>query len=685
MEEDLLLRDSAAVLPRDAEPISPTGCFNLHHNFARACKVLRGMVTIDAATLFALVASIGNLLQGWDNASIAGAIFYIKKEFDLESMPKIEGFIMAMALIGAAISTLLSGPYADKLGRRLMLLISSILAVASELLIIFLSQKVYMLIIVRFISGLSIGLAVTHVPLYISEIAPSEIRGKLNTFPQLSGSIGMFFSYCVVFGMSLVPKISWRTMIGIELIPSLIFTILIIFYLPESPRWLVSKGRVDEARIVLQRLQRSQDISGEMANILEGTSIGHTPTKEEFIICHSDKIIDGKVAPSEEQVKLYGLDEDLSCIAYKIDGENTYRSTMGSSNLNPIVSHGDSSFFNPNSIVRIGSSFFDPIVTLTESIHELDNICIENQGTTLWDEENQYALKDEEQNREEEEDEYDDGDDFNVGGEHMPNGLHIGGGWQVAWTHGKEEVLDGHMQRKTLSYLLEPGVRNALMLGIATQVLQQFAGINAILYYTPEILEQVGVGVFLSKLDLSPCSTSFLLSAITTLVMLPCIGIAVWLIVIKGRRHILLGTIPMLLISLIILVATYVFNMSTNLHAIISALCVIIYQCVFVVGFGPIPNILCAEIFPTRVRAICLVICSLTFWFCDTIVTYSFPLLMRTIGLAGVFGICAIDCALAFLFIYFKVPETKGIPLEVMSECYAFTNSSSKDGLEEDK
>jgi pentatricopeptide repeat protein len=110
--------------------------------------------------------------------------------------------------------------------------------------------------------GFSIGLAVTLVPIYISEIAPSEIRGKLNTFPQLSGSLGMLLSYCMVFWMSLMPKVDWRIMLGIQSIPSMIYSALIIFYLPESPSWLVRQGRVDEAKKVLQRLRRRQDVSG---------------------------------------------------------------------------------------------------------------------------------------------------------------------------------------------------------------------------------------------------------------------------------------------------------------------------------------------------------------------------------------------------------------------------------------
>jgi MFS family permease len=189
-------------------------------------------------------------------------MFYIKEEFNLDSMPMVEGCIMAMALFGATVITTLSGLLSDKFGRWAMLLTSAVLSLVSALLVIFWSQHVYMLLFARLIQGFSIGLAVTLVPLYIAETAPSDIRGKLSTFPQLSGSAGMFLSYCMVFWMSMLPNVSWRFMLGIQLIPSVIYSLLVIFYLPETPSWLVSQGRVDEAKKVLQRLRKEEDVSG---------------------------------------------------------------------------------------------------------------------------------------------------------------------------------------------------------------------------------------------------------------------------------------------------------------------------------------------------------------------------------------------------------------------------------------
>ncbi|XWS14345.1 hypothetical protein CRYUN_Cryun35bG0001600 [Craigia yunnanensis] len=219
--------------------------------------------------------------------------------------------------------------------------------------------------------------------------------------------------------------------------------------------------------------------------------------------------------------------------------------------------------------------------------------------------------------------------------------------------------------------LLDPGVKRALLVGVGIQMLQQFSGINGVLYYTPQILEDAGAEVLLSNLGLSSDSASFLISAFTTMLMLPCIGVAMKLMDISGRRRLLLTTIPVLIVSLIILVFSEIVDLGTVVNASISTACVIIYFCCFVMGYGPIPNILCSEIFPTRIRGLCIAICALFYWIGDIIVTYTLPLMLSSIGLAGVFGIYAVVCLISWVFVFLKVPETKGMPLEVITEFFA--------------
>lgn len=149
-----------------------------------------------------------------------------------------------------------------------------------------------------------------------------------------------------------------------------------------------------------------------------------------------------------------------------------------------------------------------------------------------------------------------------------------------------------------------------------------------------------------------------------------------------SSRFLLLSTIPVLIVALAILVLVNVLDVGTMVHAALSTISVIVYFCFFVMGFGPIPNILCAEIFPTSVRGICIAICALTFWIGDIIVTYTLPVMLNAIGLAGVFGIYAVVCILAFVFVYMKVPETKGMPLEVITEFFSVGAKQGKEATD---
>ncbi|KAL5224976.1 hypothetical protein ABZP36_011615 [Zizania latifolia] len=721
-----------------------------------------------SAVLFAITASIGNFLQGWDNAAIACAGQFIKEEFNVQREPLIVGLIVAMSHIGAMVTTTFSGAAADAVGRRPMLIVSAVLYFVSGLVMLW-APSMYVLLLARLIGGLSIGLAVTLVPLYISETAPADIRGRLNTLPQFSGSGGMSLSYCLAFRMSLMPQLSWRVMLGALSIPSLLYFALTVFYLPESPRWLVSKGRVPEAKRVLQSLRGRKDVSGEMALLVGGLGVGRDTTIEEFLIGRDDEHADEGLAPGPEKIKLYLPQEGLSRIARPVRGQSSLRSALG---------HG--------SMVGQGKPLVDRVVTLLGSVHEnqpettgsMRSTLFPNFGSMFSVAEQQQAEADwdvESQRDGSEEFTSDHGGDdtddslqspllsphgsmigavgrssslLMQGGEAVSS-TGIGEGWQLAWRWTEREAADGQreggfqriylheegiperrgsilssqgggvppggefVQASALvsqpafyskdlmeqrhagpamrhpsgaaakgprwAGLFEPGVKHALLVGMGIQILQQFAGINGVLYYTPQILEQAGVGVLLSNIGLSSSSTSILISGLTTLLMLPSIAIAMRLMDKSGRRFLLLATIPILIVALAVLILVNVVDVGSMAHAALSTVSVMIYYCFFVMGFGPIPNILCAEIFPSNVRGICIAICALTFWIGDIIVTYTLPVMLEAIGLAGVFGIYAVVCIIAFIFIFIKVPETKGMPLELIPEFFSLGAKQDKE------
>jgi len=190
----------------------------------------------------------------------AAGMTYIKKEFVLEAT--IEGLIVSMSFIIGTIVTIFSGAVSDMIGRRPMLITSSVMFFVSGLIMLW-APNVVVILLARIVDGVAIALAVTLNPLYISEIAPADIRGQLNTFTQFACSGGMFLAYILVFSMSLTVSPSWRLMLGVISIPAVAYFLLTMFYLPESPRWLVSKGRLLEAERVLKRLRGTDDVSGD--------------------------------------------------------------------------------------------------------------------------------------------------------------------------------------------------------------------------------------------------------------------------------------------------------------------------------------------------------------------------------------------------------------------------------------
>lgn len=188
---------------------------------------------------------------------------YIKQEFNLETDPTLEGLIVSMSFLTGTFVTIFSGTISDMLGRRPMLITSSVMFFLSGL-VMFWAPNVPVVLLSRLLNGVAIALAITLTPLYISEIAPPDIRGTLNTLPQFSCSAGMFVAYIMVFSMSLMDSPSWRSMLGVVSIPSVVYFLLALFYLPESPPWLVSKGRIPEAKKVLQRIRGVEDVSGNV-------------------------------------------------------------------------------------------------------------------------------------------------------------------------------------------------------------------------------------------------------------------------------------------------------------------------------------------------------------------------------------------------------------------------------------
>ena len=207
--------------------------------------------------------ALGGMLFGYDTGVISGAILFISK--DLGTTPFLEGLIVASLLLGAAVGAGSAGPLSDRLGRRNLILIAAVTftvgAIGAAL-----SPSVAVLVLFRVVLGLAVGAAALTVPLYLSEIAPTEIRGAISSLNQLMIVTGILAAFIV--NALLASSGAWRWMLGLAVIPSLILLVG-MYFMPETPRWLVSRDRDDEAREVLRRDRSEEAVEKEIRDIKE--------------------------------------------------------------------------------------------------------------------------------------------------------------------------------------------------------------------------------------------------------------------------------------------------------------------------------------------------------------------------------------------------------------------------------
>lgn len=215
------------------------------------------------------VAAVGGLLFGYDTAVVAGAIGFIQQKYGLS--PAMMGWVASCALVGCVIGAMFAGSLSDRIGRKKVLMISAF-AFAISSLGIMLPLSLNWFIFFRLIGGIGIGIASMLSPLYISEIAPANIRGRLISIYQMGIVLGILLIYFVnawIAGMHNEAwniESGWRWMFGSGLLPSLLFIVLLI-PVPESPRWLAQQNRLDEAEDVLTKVNGTEKAKEEMNNI----------------------------------------------------------------------------------------------------------------------------------------------------------------------------------------------------------------------------------------------------------------------------------------------------------------------------------------------------------------------------------------------------------------------------------
>ncbi|MEQ8216776.1 MAG: sugar porter family MFS transporter [Arenibacter sp.] len=431
--------------------------------------------------LITAVAALGGLLFGYDTAVIAGAIGFLQTKFALSSA--MTGWAASSAIWGCLFGAMIAGFASDRLGRKKVLLATAVLfsisAIGSAI-----PNTLSQFVAARFLGGVGVGAASMLSPLYISEIAPAKMRGMLVSLYQLAIVLGINFVYFVNLKIANVGTESWnidmgwRYMLGSEIIPALLF-FLLLFLVPESPRWLTLKGREKEAAAILEKVN-GKEKGGEVLNEIK------------------------------ETIKV-------------------------------------------------------------------------EKGT-----------------------------------------------WQE---------------------LFSTKLRRALIIGLVLALFSQITGINAIIYYAPEIFKNIGFG---TDSALQQTLTIGFVNTIFTFV-------AIYFIDRIGRRTLLLWGLSGMIVCLFGTGLVFYLGLSSS-----------IWTLIFILGFiasfssslGPIPWVLISEIFPTKIRGLAMSFATMTLWLGVVAITQFTPIMLENLGGAYTFWIFMANAVFLLIFVYNKVPETKGRTLE---------------------
>jgi len=426
------------------------------------------------------VAALGGLLFGYDTAVISGAIGFLQTKFELDAVMK--GWAASSAIIGCIFGAMLAGWTSDKFGRKKILILTAVLfgisAIGSAI-----PMTLTQFVIARFIGGLGVGAASMLSPLYITELAPASIRGRLVSLYQLAIVLGIlliFFVNLLVQGLgdeTWNVEMGWRYMLGSETIPAILF-FAAMFFVPESPRWLVKEGREDEALGILSTI--------------------NGPEKAKTIL------------------------------------------------------------------------------------NDVQEALLEEKGTL-------------------------------------------------------KELFSGRFKK-------------AILVGIILAVFSQFQGINAIMYYAPEIFKEVGAGT----------NSAFLQTVIIGVINAIFTFVAIGFVDKVGRRTLLLGGGAGMAVSLFMVGSCFQFEWP----GVLLLIFILTYTASFSASFGPVTWVVMSEIFPLKMRGIAMSVATFALWVAVYIVTLLFPWLLKEFGAANTFYTFFSMSVLAFIFVLMSVPETKGKTLE---------------------
>lgn len=460
---------------------------------------MKSLTNTGYVVFLSLVAAIGGILFGYDTAVISGTITGVSSQFSLDALQ--QGWFVGCALVGSIVGVAIAGILSDRLGRKPTMLLSAVLFTVSAIGCA-ICTDFPQLILYRIIGGIGIGVVSIVSPIYISEVAVPRWRGTLVSLYQLAITIGFLAAYLVNFQILQAAETSsctsafmqkiwitefWRGMFGAETLPATLF-FLVIFFIPESPRWLLLRKRDSRARTVLRRIYRS----------------------EELVADEIEKV-HGSIRTSEKS------------------------------------------------------------------------------------------------------------------------------DWRM---------------------LLQPGIRKAVITGVAIAMLGQFMGVNAVLYYGPSIFEQAGLSSSDSLFSQVLVGAVNMLTTVLALIIIDRVG----------RKQLVYWGVSGMILSLLCIGIYFLRGNEWGLPPMLLLILFLFYVFCCAVSISAVIFVLLSEMYPTRVRGLAMSVAGLSLWIGTYLIGQLTPWMLEKMTPSGTFFFFTVMCIPYIWIIRYAVPETTGRSLEEIEQ-----------------
>lgn len=443
----------------------------------------------------ASVAALGGFLFGYDTAVISGTITYVAAQFHLDTIH--EGWYVGCALVGSIFGVSVAGITSDRLGRKKTVIFAALLFSISGIGCA-LAADFTQLVVCRIIGGIGIGIVSIVSPLYISEVSITQYRGSLVSLYQLAITIGFLGAYLVNYqllnyaqkttvGEGLINKVFvsefWHGMLGVSSVPALFF-LLVIFFIPESPRWLIFRKRPEQAMPILTRIYRNELTAKNQ--LIETQQVVHTETRNE-------------------------------------------------------------------------------------------------------------------------------------------------------WT-----------------FLMQPGIRKAVIIGVAIAILGQFMGVNAVLYYGPKIFSDSGLSG----------GNSLFYQVLVGLVNMLTTVLALVIIDKVGRKQLVYWGVSGMILSLVAIGIYFMAGKAWGIPSVVLLILFLFYIFSCAISICAVIFVLLSEMFPIKVRGLAMSIAGFALWIGTYLIGQLTPWLLENITPSGTFFLFAFACVPYLLIVWKLIPETAGKSLE---------------------